>query len=76
VRYMISGQATWCGVYFSPCILAHGTVPGPGTYTLLTQCITILTHTLLRYIVCQVTPIMTSEPAMHMGKFEKSVGHM
>ena len=56
----------WC--IFSPRILAHSTVPGPGTYTLTTQGITILTHPLLRYVVCQVTPITTSEPAM--GTFE------
>jgi len=56
---------------FSPCILAHGTIPGPGTYTLTTQGITILTDTLLRYVVCQVTPIMTSKPAL--STFEISV---
>ena len=56
----------WWGIvrYLSPCISACGAVPGPGSHALLTQGVTVLTHTLLRYVVCQVTSITTSEPEM------------
>ena len=65
----------WWGIvrYLSPCISACGAVPGPGSHALLTQGVTVLTHTLLRYVVCQVTPITTSEPAM--GTFETRERH-